>query len=293
MGIKSKKVKLLDTKNNESQDMETETNQEDEYENKSGEIIHNKLYVQFPCKLPEDASEELKAVDDRIKEVRLPRQKKARFCFLYFESERHCAEVETILNNQTVCGHRLFTNRNRKIDDPDYKNKLKIKSIERKIAKRDAKRLKKQLKKKMTVIERQPGSLTNKIVVTNIPENISEAKIKQQFPNFVEFAFREKPRRVCFITFSSTEEASKFIKHKPKIDDTELAVRAAIQIHRKTKVLEEPVQEVTRKEDPTVEDVGEVKDEVKKPVKRLNKKPKLSKKVKQIQPKIKQKKNKV
>lgn len=207
----------------------SKTTEPDIYEKKPN-VVHNKLYIQFPCRLPEDAISELKKVDDRIKEVRLPRQKKARFCFLYFANETDCSEVETILRTTPVCGHRLFLNKNRKIDDPEYRQKLKLKSIERKMAKRDAKRLKKQLKQGTTLLKEQKGNVTNKIVVTNIPDNVPESKIKKLFPNFVEFAFREKPRRVCFITFSSTREATKFIRQKPTLDDVQLAVRAAISV---------------------------------------------------------------
>lgn len=233
--------------------MESESRSKNSSDNREDKIEHSKLYVQFPCKLPEDAESELLKVDDRILKVSLPRQKKARFCFLYFANETDCTDVEAILRSRLVCGHQLFTNSKRKIDDPEYRQKVKLKSIERKIAKRDAKRLKKQLKQKTLILEKAKDShsvqnLTNKIVVTGIPENVSETKIKKLFPNFVEFAFREKPRRVCFITFSSTQEATKFMRKKPTIDDVELAVRAAIKIRGKSSGDSPRVQKLEREE---------------------------------------------
>lgn len=229
----SSSEEILDEEKPEQADSGSESDEADPELPNTYKIRHNTLYVQFPCRLPDLAKVTLEDLHAGIVRVRLPRQKKARFCFVDCRSEELSAEVEAFLRTTEVLGHRLFVNRKRKIDDPLYRQKLISKSIERKIAKSEAKRMRRELKRKAEA--KATGSKINRIVVTNIPESASEAALRKLFPTCVEFAFREQPSRVAFVTFSSTRDATGFIKRAPSIGDTELAVRAQIRIAGKFK----------------------------------------------------------
>lgn len=213
-------------------DDENESEEQDDTKQEETEgIVHRNLYVQFPRKRPENAEEEIRKVSDKIKYVRLPRQKKARFCYVHCDTETDAIEVEKLLRTTEVCGFKLFVNRKRKIDDPEFRQKLKAKQIEKKIAKRDAKRLKKQLKSKAV----KKVSKVNKIVVSNIPDTVTVEKLRQIFGTSVDFQYREKPNRIAFVTFSTAEEATKFVKKHPKVGERELAVRPMLIVNRKKK----------------------------------------------------------
>lgn len=219
-----------------SSDVEMNDSSDDDEEeaSKQEEIVHRVIYVQFPRKRPENAEAELRKVSDKIKYVRFPRQKKARFCYIHCDTEADAIDVETLLRTTEICGFKLFVNRKRKIDDPEFRQKLKSNQIEKKIAKRDAKRLKKQLKRQKVV---KKVSKVNKIVVSNIPDTVTVEKLRQIFNPSVDFQYREKPNRIAFVTFSTAEEATKFIKKHPKVGERELAVRPMLIINRKKKQL--------------------------------------------------------
>jgi len=203
-------------------------------------VEHKTLYVQFPCKLPVGTKETIEDLSKDIVRCRLPRQRKARFCFVDCTSEKAAETVETLLKSTEVLGYKLLVNRNRKIDDPAYKKKLKEKSIERKLAKKEAKRLKRELNR-----EKAPkGPRTNKIVVTNIPDGAGEKEVKSVFPTCVEFGYREQPKKMAFVTFASAQEATTVIRKKAKIGDTELLVRAQRIFQRRKKNLEMKTDEV-------------------------------------------------
>lgn len=214
-----------------SSDEEQSDDEENSPQEESQEVVHRNIYVQFPRKRPDNAEEELKKVSDKIKYVRFPRQKKARFCYVHCDNETDAIDVEKLLRTTEICGFKLFVNRKRKIDDPDFRKKLKTRQIEKKIAKRDAKRLKKQLKQKSV----KKVSKVNKIVVSNIPDTVSVEHLRQIFSSTVDFQYREKPNRIAFVTFSTTEEATKFIKKHPKVGGQELAVRPMLIVNRKKK----------------------------------------------------------
>lgn len=218
-----------DDQENDSSDDEIDDTEDSKQKSGSGVIIHKCIYVQFPCKRPDDVETELLKVSDKIKRVQLPRKKSTRFCFVHCKNEEDAIEVEQLLRSNKVCGSQLFVNRKRKIDDPEHRQKLKEKVIERKIAKRDAKRLKKQLKSKKL----KKSSKVNKIIVSNIPKGIDQQALKQKFKGCVELQLRLKPRPIAFITFSTSEEASRYIKKRPTIENNELKVRAMVEESRK------------------------------------------------------------
>ncbi|XP_063700614.1 DNA ligase 1-like [Culicoides brevitarsis] len=251
---------------------EEEANDDEDTKPDTESVVHRNIYVQFPRKRPENAETELLKVSDKIKYIRFPRQKKARFCYVHCETEADAIDVEKVLRTTEVCGFKVFVNRKRKIDDPAFRQKLKEKQIEKKIAKRDAKRLKEALKRKGKSGKK---AKSNKIVVSGIPEDVTATKLKEIFSTSVEFQYREKPNKVAFVTFSTPEEATKFIKNHPKVGERELAIRPMLVVKRKKK------QFKGKKEKKAEEEVVEEKIEVEKV-------PKTKKKAKEL-PKVEKK----
>ncbi|CAB3367219.1 Hypothetical predicted protein [Cloeon dipterum] len=77
---------------------------------------NKKLYLRFPHKLPESIV--IKEMHPLIKNVVLPRQKSARFCFVEFESESDAQTAMKALKDfKTANGKQLFLSLGRKAEE--------------------------------------------------------------------------------------------------------------------------------------------------------------------------------
>lgn len=181
------------------------------------------LYVRAPnwIKDRENAAIRLKQIDNRIINVRHPRQKSTDYCFIDFATatDRDAAYKDLLLNKE------LYV----KPVTRDNAAQLK-KRIETVQSKRKAKQELRKLLKGVEKVKKVPNTkgLTNQILVLRVPRETTNAEIKEIFPNAIEVKLRV-PKHVknlasLIITFSTPAEAVKATKQefqlhnaKPKV----------------------------------------------------------------------------
>lgn len=182
-------------------------------ESKPGEInlmIEQKfsLYVRGSnwIKDRENAVNRLKEIEPRIQGVRHPRQKSASYCFIDFQSALDRDQSYEKLKTHTEIKVKSVTT-----DVPRQLEKSRQKIAEKREAKQATKKLIAEIKKK-DKSNAKAVEKTNQIVILNLPKQVTQGELNEQYPNAVKVALRETKKklkyRTAIITFPNHRDAN-------------------------------------------------------------------------------------
>lgn len=149
-----------------------------------------------------------------VKNVRKPRQKQARWILVDFETEAQAEEFKALLvEKKDIAGIKVKVNK----FNIQVHNGLVRPENERQQNKNS---ISKQAFKMVNVQD-----YSNKLMASNLPENIKKEEIAELFPGHLELVLMHKPRPRAFITYSSVQEAFEARKQvRPIIDGQKFKV---------------------------------------------------------------------
>lgn len=149
-----------------------------------------------------------------VSNIRKPRQKSSRWVLIDFETNEQAEEFKTILvEKKQIANINVKTNKlNIKQHDPlnkpennrqQYVNSLTKQSFQSKALEK----------------------YSNKLLVTNLPENVTSAEIAELFPQHVSLDLKHVPKLRAIVTYSSSKEAmTARMNVRPVIDGQKIRV---------------------------------------------------------------------
>ncbi|KAG5677630.1 hypothetical protein PVAND_007371 [Polypedilum vanderplanki] len=155
------------------------------------------LFIKFSRRIPNplNIKDEVLSMYSNILNVRKPRQKSARWILVDFETIEYAEEFKKILlekkhiSTLPVKVKKL----NIKLSDhskPDNERQDKLNSLAR-----------------QTFESKKLEKYTNKLLVTNLSENVTMNELREWFPNHLHIEMKHAPKVRAIITYSSAKEA--------------------------------------------------------------------------------------
>lgn len=146
--------------------------------------------------------------------VRKPRQKSSRWFLVDFETMEHAEEFKKILiEKKEVAGIKVKPNKlnikeHDPLNKPDNERKQYVNTLT-----------------KQTFQAKNLEKYSNKLLITNLPENVSALQISDLFPHHLKVDLKYKPKLRAIVTYSSAKEAMQYRKCvRPVIDGTKFRV---------------------------------------------------------------------
>lgn len=134
----------------------------------------------------DNAINRLREIEPRIRDVRHPRQKSADYCFIDFASATDRDQSYESLKNHSDVNVKPVTT-----DKPKLLDKRIKKIVEKREAKKETRKLLAKIKKNQQSSEHATEK-TNQLVIVNLPQQITVAELKQQYPKAVKVNLKQK-----------------------------------------------------------------------------------------------------
>lgn len=149
-----------------------------------------------------------------VSNVRKPRQKSSRWLLVDFETNEQAEEFKKVLiEKREIAKIKVKINKlNIKEHDPLNKSDNERQQYVNNLTKQSfqAKTLEKY---------------SNKLLVTNLPENVTTAEVAELFPHHLSLDLKRKPKLRAIVTYSSAQEAMEARKSvRPIIDGQKIRV---------------------------------------------------------------------
>lgn len=149
-----------------------------------------------------------------VTNVRKPRQKSSRWLLVDFESMEHAEEFKKILiEKKDIAGIKVKVNKlNIKEHDPLNKPENERQQYVNSLT-------------KQTFQAKNLEKYSNKLLVTNLPENVTSAEVAELFPHHLSLDLKRSPKLRAIVTYSSSKEAMQARKNvRPIIDGQKIRV---------------------------------------------------------------------
>lgn len=146
--------------------------------------------------------------------VRKPRQKSSRWLLVDFETNEHAEEFKNILLEKKeiakikVKVNKLNIKQNDPLNKPENERKQYVNTLT-----------------KQTFQSKTLEKYSNKLLVTNLPANITTAEVADLFPHHLSLDLKYEPKLRAIVTYSSAKEAmSARMNVRPIIDGQKIRV---------------------------------------------------------------------
>lgn len=169
------------------------------------------LYLRFHKKLTGDrpkAKKIIQRLNEKITNVRLPRQKSANYCLVDFLTKDDMDQARPQLSAIKIHGKPI------KVSIAKTQNPIQMaKKIQLTAIKQETKdKVKNLIENINRSLARNPNvSQTNCVVMKNIPKTIQESDVKKKFPHAIEFRFippkHGLKKMIAIITLPTPQEA--------------------------------------------------------------------------------------
>ena len=155
-----------------------------------------------------------KELDSSVVNVRKPRSKAARWTLLDFETEEAGEAFKKLLTEKKfVKGIQIKT------------SKLVVRSNESNDDDNNRKQYVNTLTKKTFESEAFLDKYSSKLMITNLPDNVTVEELKELFPDQLHVDLKHAPKRRAIITFSTAKEAmAKRIAVRPIINGQKIKI---------------------------------------------------------------------
>ncbi|CAO1349913.1 unnamed protein product [Diamesa serratosioi] len=156
------------------------------------------LFVKFSRRVPNSVNivDGFKELDSSVVNVRKPRSKAARWALVDFETEEAGNDFKKLLTEKKfVKGIQIKT------------SKLVVRANESNDDDNNRKQYVNTLTKKTFESEAFLDKYSNKLMVTNLPENVTIEELKELFPDQLSLDLKHTPKRRAIISFSTAKEA--------------------------------------------------------------------------------------
>lgn len=179
---------------------------------KSHKHVHDfVLYLRFHKKLTGDrlkAKEIIRRLNNKITNVRLPRQKSANYCLVDFLTKDDMETARPQLSAIKIHGKPIKVSIATTQKPNDLARKIELTAIKQ----ATKEKLKNLIENINRSLARNPNiPQTNCVVMKNIPKTIQESDIKKKFPQAIEFRFippkHGLKKMIAIITLPTPQEA--------------------------------------------------------------------------------------
>ncbi|CAO1314281.1 unnamed protein product [Diamesa hyperborea] len=156
------------------------------------------LFVKFSRRVPNSVNivDGFKELDSSVVNVRKPRSKAARWTLVDFETEEAGEAFKKLLTEKKfVKGIQIKT------------SKLVVRSNESNDDDNTRKQYVNNLTKKTFESEAFLDKYSSKLMITNLPENVTIDELKDLFPDQLHVDLKHAPKRRAIVTFSTAKEA--------------------------------------------------------------------------------------
>ena len=189
-----------------------------------------------------------------VSNVRKPRQKSSRWLLVDFDTNEQAEEFKKVLIEKKeiakikVKVNKLSIKQHDPLNKPENERQQYVNSLT-----------------KQTFQSKTLEKYSNKLLVTNLPENVTTAEIADLFPHHLSLDLKHQPKLRAIVTYSSAKEAMEArMNVRPIIDGQKIRVILLLldDGSRKRKISES--DSVTASPDKTVKDVSKVEKKVQK-----------------------------
>lgn len=170
------------------------------------------------------AKEDVKALASKIKNVRVPRQKSARYCLVDFETKKDRDDVRQELTELRI-GEKRLTIRKVCHDQKNFADKVKL-AKERKDIRRIFSGILNRIKNNCL---RAKKNQTNVVYISKLPSTATESDIKKILPNIIDLHLKYvkgmNEGMVAFATLRTPKEALSATRIKnPEINGNKIVI---------------------------------------------------------------------
>lgn len=195
--------------------------------------VHISLYLRAPNWITkrDTSAKKIKDLNNRITEVRFPRQKSAHFCYIDFGSaedrDKALKELQSLPEEQKIFVSKVTKDKPKQLE----------KHIGRVQQKREAKKevialLKGVAQKEQNAKSKRNSELSSKVSVIKVPRDTTINDIKKEFPNAINISldYPEQKNSLgkALLTYATPGDALTESKRSVTLNGSELKLRVAL-----------------------------------------------------------------